>query len=355
MTARCTYAMSALFVMGSLSFASHSADAKDISPVCSRESVPVGLPSTQPPPPSASVGEKQELADYENSDNQAIIKFVSTIENGPSFSYDAITGNFDGEGLSIGLIQFNFGGDAQITFKGIPKDVFHKYMPIWGDQFYTAVHTSDSKKAIALVAAMQTSKHKSWTVKPDALMELRAFLSSPESKAVQDKRIAHEFGKALARAKQWAIAVGEAKPSNREIATFFDNQVFSGGALNGIWLDQAKAFRASFPNDAAMAAFISQWLSSCPATGPKLLYGAKEGTANGKVWETKLKAGAKLTDAQALLFSLGFIRGLAAVGPRDDPSQAGIFKVQVVSRRGVIATGWGTANGVSWVAGKLNE
>lgn len=355
MTARCSYLISACFIVGGLGFSGHSADAKGISPVCSRQSIPIGLPTTQPPPALPLPAQKQQLADYKDPVNQAIIRFVSTIENGKNFSHDAVTGNFDGEGLSIGLIQFNFGGDAQTTFKGISKDVFNKYMPKWGDQFYNAVHTGDPKKAIALVAAMQSHEKKQWIVKPDALTELRAFLSSNESKEAQDKRVAFEFAKALTRAQQWATAMGGKKPSNREIATFFDNQVFSGGALNGIWLDQAKAFRATFANDADMAAFMSKWLNTCPASGPKMLYGAEEGAKNGEAWVKNLKAGAKLSDAQAMLLSLGFIRGLAAVGPADDPSQSGIFKVQVISRRGVIATGWGAANGVQWPGGKLDQ
>ncbi|NTG75562.1 hypothetical protein G6M02_19730 [Agrobacterium rhizogenes] len=299
--------------------------------------------------------EEQQLEDYRFITNQAIIRFISTIENGPSFSYDAVTGNFDGEGLSIGLIQFNFGGDAQITFGNIDRRVFLRHMPRWGEQFYRAVHTQSSKRAIALVVQMQSQSGKTWRVQPDALAELRAFLSSPESKSAQDKRVAYEFAKASSRAKQWAEARGESTPSNREIANFFDNQVFSGGALNGIWLDQAKAFRAKFSSDAEMASFVASWLKSCPVKGPKALYGAAEGAANGEIWSRKLAAGTKLSESQSLLFSLGFLRGLAAVGPADDPSQAGVFKSQVVSRRGLIATSWGTANGVPWPGGPLDR
>jgi hypothetical protein len=347
----------ALMAIAALSAMNCSTAAAALSAVCSRGATPADLklPSSTPPEAAKLPSEKQQLEDYRSANNQAIIRFISTIENGPSFSYDAVTGNFDGEGLSIGLIQFNFGGDAQVTFGDIDKQVFVRHMPGWGELFYRAVHTDNSKNAIALVVQMQSQSDKTWRVKPDALTELRAFLSSPESKNAQDKRVAYEFAKALSRAKQWAMARGETAPSNREIANFFDNQVFSGGALNGVWLTQAKAFRAKFSSDAEMASFIANWLKSCPAKGPKALYGAAEGAANGEIWSQKLAAGAKLSESQSLLFSLGFVRGLAAVGPADDPSQAGVFKSQVISRRGLIATSWGTANGVPWPGGPLDR
>ena len=185
-------------------------------------------------------------------------------------------------------------------------------------------------------------------------MSFAPFSDRRESKQAQDARVAHEFAFAFARARQWAVASGEAAPSGREIATFVDNQVFSGGALDGVWYPQAKAFRELFEDDGQMVAFVAAWLRSCPSSGPDLLYGAKEGVADADLWSRKVPPGARLSDDQGLLFSLGFLRGLAADGPSAKPADSGIFKAQVFIRRGMIALGVGTANGVAWPGGALN-
>jgi len=319
-----------------------------IGPVCSRQSSLAGLP-TAPPPPRIAVS-----ADSTTPVAAASVSLATAIETGTSDPYLAATPNFDGTGFSLGELQWNLLSLAQRTFGSIDDHVFATLMPIWGDTFKRALHAKSSAEAIDAAKTMQILVKEKWRFKTDAREEIRAFLNSPESRRSQNLAAGDIYSLGYARASQWAAARGEAKPTPREIATFVDNEIFSG-ALDGVWLPQAAAFRAQFADDGAMIAFASRWLASCPATGPGLLYGANEGTRNAKQWMTRYPVGTKLLDERALLFAFGFVRAVAAHGPPKPPSQHGIFKAQVLSRRGLIALGLGQANGVSWPGGALDQ
>lgn len=337
----------AILLIGSCNF-SYAETA--ISPICSRKSEPAGLPSDTPP------AKKLVASDASTNVAKAALRLVYSIENGLPDPYLAVTGNFDGQGLSLGLIQFNFGGAAQKAFSKIPHEVYVRTMPKYGELFYKAVHASPPPSSIQLVTGMQTVRGRAWRVNQDAKSELKAFLGSSEARSAQDHAVATDYYQAAySRAHQWAAARGAIKPSPREIATFVDNQVFSGGFLGGIWIEQAKAFRASFDNDGKMIAFVSQWLLSCPYTGPVFLWGREDAQRNAEAWTKAYPVGSTLSDERALLFAFGFLRALTANGPKGQPEQSGIFKAQVVERRGLIALGAGTANGIKWPGGVLDQ
>ncbi|WFU22478.1 hypothetical protein QA649_30965 [Bradyrhizobium sp. CB1717] len=344
-------ALLGLLLLCVLSSATHGQTA--ISPVCSRQSSPTGLGMSSPVAEAATEGdEKAPVA-------QAALKLAFAIENSIPDPYIGVSGNFDGQGLSLGLIQFNLGGSIQKTFGPVDDGVFASTMPKWGDVFRAAVKTASPSAAIKQVLVMQDHVGKRWIVKPDAIAELQAFLGSREARAAQDRAVALEYKSAYRRAAQWAQERGAKTPTPREIATFVDNQVFSGGFLGHMWLKQAKQFRDSFKgDDGAMIAFVGKWLRSCPASGSSLLYGADEGKANADVWRSRFPSGTQLSDERALLFVFGFVRALTANGPpkvAGQPDQSGIFKSQVVQRRALIALGTGKANGIPWPGGVLDD
>ena len=319
-----------------------------ILPSCSRTSMPAGLPRETPP--------KLVHVDTDSTKPTALaaLSLAYNIENGLPDPWIGVTGNFDGMGLSLGIVQFNFAGSIQETFGSIPKSHFKQTMPVWGETFYQAVHTSSRDAAVALAIKMQTATKvrgkTKWTLDPVARAELRAFLGSTLARQAQNEA-ADVYRRGYSRAVQWAEARGAAKPTPREIASFVDNQVFSGGALGGIWIEKAKAFRSSFVDDGEMVEFVTSWLKSCPYEGAGFLYGGPDAATNVAAWRAAVPKGRKLNDEQALLFAFGFVRALTANGPpqvKGQPDQSGIFKAQVVERRGMMALGAGTANGVSW-------
>ena len=333
--------------------ASGASGQTSISPSCTRQSAPTGLGT------SAPAGQIHVEGDHKAPAAREALKLVFAIENGVSNPYTGVSGNFDGQGLSLGLIQFNLGGSAQRVFGGIPDSVFSSAMPKWGHVFRAAVRTPTPSSSIDQVTAMQDYVGKRWILKPDALAELKTFLDTPDSRAAQDQAVAVEYKSAYRRAAQWAQKRGATKPTPREIATFLDNQVFSGGFLGNMWFEQAKKFRDSFKgDDGAMIAFVGNWLKTCPASGPGFLYGANEGKANAEIWTIQYPKGTHLSDERALLFSFGFVRALTANGPprvKGQPDQSGIFKSQVVQRRGLISLAAGTANGIHWPGGALDD
>ena len=329
-----------------------------ISPSCSRSSAPAGLPGGGPPDPHVV------QMDATSPVARAALRLAYAIENGLPDPYIGVTGNFDGTGLSLGIIQFNFLGSIQSTFKDIPRSLYKTTMPVWGDTFYEAVHTLSTADAVAKVLPLQETVYSSrkaktiWVIKPDALAELRAFLGSDESRAAQDKAAEVEYRRGYSRALQWAQARGAAGPTPREIVSFVDNQVFSGGELGHIWMSQAKAFRSDFASDGDMIAFVARWLQSCPYAGPAFLYGRDDAINSTAAWAKKYPPGTQLEDDRGLLFAFGFLRALTANGPpavRGQPDQHGIFKSQVVTRRSLPALGIGTANGIAWPGGVLDQ
>jgi hypothetical protein len=318
-----------------------------ISPVCSRSSHPVGLPADSVP------AVKLVAADSRSSQAITVLNIVYEIETNGVQSYATVTPNFDGYGLSLGVVQFNFGGMAQHTFKRVPKAIFDQTMPRWGNTFYKAVHAGSTTQAIAITTKMQDevpgkNQRLGWVVKPEAEQELKTFLNTQESRNGQDASVSEIYAAGYSRAVQWANARESRIPSTREIASFVDNEVFSGGDLGGMWLPQAAAFRSSFPNDGDMVDFVAGWIASCPIKGPGFLYDAKYGAENAAAWRKKVPRGSSLPDEQALLFALGFLKALSADGPRLHPKNAGIFKSQVLQRRGIMALGVGTAAGRGW-------
>lgn len=346
--------VAAAFILGTISPA---LSATKISPVCSRQAAPAGIPLGTPP------ARKLVKVDADTPVAREALKLAYAIETGRPDPYVGVTGNFDGTGLSLGIIQFNFLGSIQSTFGSIEKAAFIRTMPVWGEQFYRAVHSPSPSTAVERVLPMQDGRYSErtgktvWVIKPDALKELRSFLASDESRAAQDKAASRVYQRGYSRALQWAQERGDSKPTAREIASFVDNEVFSGGALGGIWIKQAKSFRSNFDNDGEMIAFVSAWLKSCPYKGEGFLYGEADSANAVAAWAAKYPPGANIQDDRALLFAFGFLRALTANGPptlKGQKDQRGIFKAQVVARRSLPALGTGTANGVSWPGGILD-
>jgi hypothetical protein len=330
---------------------------EDIPTLCSREVVcPQSLDDSAV---THALPNLEAWADVELPFGRAAIGYVSKIETGVSWGFDGLSSNEqDGQGLSLGVFQWNFGGSAQRLLQAVPEAAVRSAMPNWGAIFYDAIHGSDG---LALARSMQTERDESWTFKPLAEEEIRAFLRTPESKGAQKSSAAGMMARARGRATQWSLAArGAAAPTNREITYFLDLQVFSGGNLTGVWAPAAAALRSWFADDGELIAFVSNWLRSCPwwtddhETG---LYGKQDALQSAQTWAAAYPPGTALSDDKALLFAHGFVRALANRGPVDDPDQRkrGIFKAQVLCRHGVTALGIGAANGVGWPGGILDQ
>jgi hypothetical protein len=65
--------------------------------------------------------------------NHRAIEWVAAVETTAKDPYVAITGNFDGNGVSLGLLQWNFGqGTLQKLLQGITDETVSSLMPKFG-------------------------------------------------------------------------------------------------------------------------------------------------------------------------------------------------------------------------------
>lgn len=161
-------------------------------------------------------------------------------------STSTVTGDFDCQGMSIGVAQWNIGKSMKSVksiLASIPKDQIYKTMPRYGKPLLNALDgTRDD--ALAFVRSLQVierpescdSKIRNvrWTIEGRAFVkELSSALATESSIKAQRNLRESIFSSGLVNATQWAKSVRgeEASPTLREIAYFVDMQIFNGGGF----------------------------------------------------------------------------------------------------------------------------
>lgn len=150
-------------------------------------------------------------------------------EGAPSLEamYKNLTGDFDGMGLSAGVLQWNYGS-------GSLQPMLQEYLTEYGktklDSFFKEV-----KGTISQTASMSTAAARQEALKWQSNTHLNAdwatawknFLSSPEFKNIQNKYIKAVWDKACAYAIEWNMGA-----SLRAQAFFFDIVTQNGAMKN---------------------------------------------------------------------------------------------------------------------------
>jgi hypothetical protein len=160
----------------------------------------------------------------------------------PSFEsqgdpYQAVSGDFDGMGISCGVLQWNIGSNSlQPMVKGAGNPAVMAAMPTLGAKMWQACDGSVAQ-GLAIVRGWQNGSR----LKPAAKAELAAFMGSPAMRAQQDKKIDEVAARALAKADGWARSAGRAGPDKREFVWFFDLTTQNGG-LKDITFNHVKQF-----------------------------------------------------------------------------------------------------------------
>ena len=154
-------------------------------------------------------------------------------------SWGAVADDFDGGGLSCGLLQWNMkSGTLQPLVVAIGKDAVLQSMPKYGSQFWNACTSLDKQEARKIVLSWQSGNRRSsgsdgngGALKPDVYSELQTLFRSDRMKQIQADR-AQSFARSA-----WDYAVswlkdqrGEnEKPTVKEFAVFYDTFVHLGG------------------------------------------------------------------------------------------------------------------------------
>lgn len=251
-----------------------------------------------------------------NSELEVLVKITGTFENS-SDPYAGVSGDFDGQGISCGVLQWNIGQNSlQPLVVAAGEQTVLSAMPTFGRDMWMACNTSLSQ-ALEIVRAWQNGTMLK--VRPKS--ELKKLMGSPPMRQQQDETIRKIAKKAEALADGWASDRGTGKRTLQEVAWFFDI-VTQNNSMKGLSFKDVAAFKiAAGPGKAGE--LVCDWLA---ATTGKYA-GNEDCHKNAKLWRNQV-------DGRALdLLVLSYLR-----------SQKSILRWRgdVLNRKGTLAvkTGW---------------
>jgi hypothetical protein len=158
----------------------------------------------------------------------------------PPECFCGITGDFDGQGISFGALQWNFGqGSLQpllkrmiTTQRGVCEGVFHEYLPV-----LEAVLASSREEQFAFCRSVQDTRHA--VVEPWRGM-FKALGRTPEFQAIQTEEIRGVHARAQKLAADYGLS------SERAVALMFDI-IVQNGSISEVVKAQIHADFAQLP------------------------------------------------------------------------------------------------------------
>jgi hypothetical protein len=235
-----------------------------------------------------------------------------------------VSGDFDGMGLSLGVLQWNIGmGSLQPLVKGIGRAAVVDTMPVFGGELWTAC-TSNISQGLAIVRSWQTGQR----LRPAVKAELKTFAHSEAFVSQQIAAAQRVAEQAWLTASTWNTEVGQDEPSLQEFCWFFDLMTQNGG-LKGISPTAVKEFIAVAGLSRADD-LVCDWLEGRTEADR----GFKDALKNAQLWRDTVP------DANLLLFVASYLRSQKANLP---------WRTDTLNRKGTIALGTG------WVHGEQHE
>jgi hypothetical protein len=230
--------------------------------------------------------------------------------------FAAVSGDFDGMGISCGVLQWNIGmGSLQPLVRAAGRARVIATMPRFGAELWRACGAAVAE-GLRIVRAWQPRG----ALRDDVRAELAALLGS-EPLVAQQLRAAGGVGdEALAQAAAWAAARGAAAVSLRDFCWFFDLLTQNGG-LKGLGIADV---RMNGGGGAAEA--ICDWLAGRGSAEA----GFRDCRRNAELWR------GQVGEADRDLFVLSYLRAL-----KSRPEYRGV----VLNRKGAIALRHGWVNG----------
>lgn len=229
----------------------------------------------------------------------------------------AISGDFDGMGVSVGVLQWNIGsGSLQPLVKQVGLKELQKCMPVFGSSLWEACNTGVAH-GLTVVRGWQVGA----TLRKQERAELKAFARS-EVFVAEQVRVAKQVASGA-----WAAAIAYAgqdpaytRPTKALFAWFFDVYTQNGG-LKGVGYDDVRTFTSA--NGVTRADdVICDWLATRTNTGDAY----KDAALNAAAWRNHVPP-AKLS-----LLVLSYLRALKS---RTE------YRGDVLNRKATIALGRG--------------
>lgn len=240
-------------------------------------------------------------------------------ENG-SEPYLGVTGDFDGQGISCGVLQWNIGsGSLQPMVIAAGEALVLAQMPQFGKEMWLACN-SGIQQGLKIVRGWQSNSKLLATQKA----ELRALMRSSAMHQLQDQGIREVARLAEAYADDWAQARGGQGRTRQELAFFFDI-VTQNGTMKGLGYSDVAAFKSAAGTDRADD-LVCDWLSSLTSDS----WGHKDADKNADLWRNAA-AGPELD-----LLILAYLRSQKSVFPA---------RGDVLNRKGTIAMRRGHVHG----------
>lgn len=232
--------------------------------------------------------------------------------------FGGVTGDFDGMGISLGVLQWNIGsGSLQPLVKPLGEATVARLMPAHGQALWKACNAPIAD-GLRIVRGWQTGTR----LGPEVRAELKSFCHSPDfidqQIAAAETVAARAFAAAKAYAAHDPATGGVGKPL---FCWFFDVHTQNGG-LSGLGYADVKQFIDA--NGASRADdTICDWLSDRNQADA----GYRDSHRNAALWRDNVDP------SQLSLFVLSFLRS------QKSRTQ---YRADVLNRKGTIAlgTGW---------------
>jgi hypothetical protein len=226
------------------------------------------------------------------------------------------SGNFDGMGISLGVLQWNIGSNSlQPIVRTIGKAAVTATMLNFGEDLWRACNTTVTA-GLGIVRGWQPNNK---LPKP-AFNELKAYVRSQPFQD-QQLKVARKVGNtAWGTAVDWANKQGPETATKREFCWFYDVFTQNGG-LKSVTPKKVQDFMDNHGSDSADD-LVCSWLAGRTDDGR----GAKDSRKNAELWRDAIPP------ARLFLFVASFLR-TAEANP--------LWKSDVMNRKGTIAVGEG--------------
>lgn len=264
-----------------------------------------------------------------------IIDIIGRFES--SNKYGAITGDFDRQGISCGVFQWNIGsGSLQPLLKKSNKNLMIQYLGNeLGNELWN-VANSDITNGLTIVRTWNDSNK---TIKPNIKSKLKSFLESGEMVTIQNQATDNMANDVVSKYfNKWNSLNGFTEINLKDFVWFFDLKTLNGG-LNGhlgnVKLEDVFEFKKN-KNENEIFLFISNWVYSIPKKQNDengnfvKTYGLDDSLKNIEYWKDKLN------EQNINLFVLSYLRSKLSKP---------IFQLDVFNRKGTIAIGSGYVHG----------
>jgi hypothetical protein len=243
------------------------------------------------------------------------------------YPFAAVTGDFDGMGISCGVLQWNIGKKSlQPLIIKASESLVNKFMPLYGEQLWDAANTSVAE-GLSIVRKWQKGNKLDIICKN----ELSAFFGSNEMVAIQLEAAKDNHKDALKNTTDWANYFND-DLNLKAYCWFFDLDVLNG-SLKDVTFKQCKDFveaNGLSKTKQIVFDFIEKYPSVVDENGQKInTYGRNDALKNIAVWKNRINEG------NLHLCVLSYLRA-----QKSRPQ----FQLVTLNRKATIAVGIGYVN-----------